>query len=812
MLSILSALPFFYTAVATPQLNFAFNSQLPPVARWGESYTYTISEDTFVSDDGSEISYSAANLPSWLTLNDRTLSGTLENGTGVSSATFQLTAIDSTGNTTTDCVLQLTDTPAPTYSASALEAVLASSGPVANADSAVLTPNKPFSIQFPNNFFGSDGRSVVGHYAVTSGHSPLPIWLEFDGSSGLFSGTAPAVNSEIAKAQTFSVLYIVSTYSGFESAAAEFSLLLGANVLSMNVSSDPVNATVGQLFSYDVPLSEITLNGESIQKANLSASYASIPSNASSWLSFDNSSYVLSGTPPSSAAGYNYTVTIDVVDSYQDAVSWDVLVEVAAQNNETVFSTSSLPSANATRGGWFQYSLSSYVLNKDATLELDESTPDWLSLNNDNFTISGLVPGNFTSGTVSIVATDLSKRSVEDDASVSAHFEIYGSGIILSSSSSSSALSSATSTLSGSSATLVTSTSLTSPLTTTVESTGTRSASITSSERTITSSTATASSSAASAIVPISKKSSNGVAIGCGVGIPVGLVAIAAVLLVFFCRRRRRNNKKSLEGGDDGKGNGRESTYISEPTPTGHGLAVTPVFRRSTGDESSLYDDALEYPDDRDDGTICTSDQKTKEEGVVDYGDNGEHDESPQRASTINFMAMDNNSQGTLSPASDTEMPPIPEQHDEDEAPNRPRESWRYTNTDDRRWQDNRLSNSSLASVVPPEMSSVQLASSEFHALPRESSSGNIQALSRSSSQYTALHSKSGSRASEQSSDHDLTDDSGYNFKQYIDEEGRVTWRKAENGGSATLNTVNLDRRPSQVNTPEGDKGEFVFV
>ena len=813
---------------ATPELNFAFNAQLPPVAHWGQSYTYTISSDTFISSDGTEITYEASGLPSWLQLSGRTLSGTLEDGSGDSTATFQLTATDGSGSTTSNCTLQLTDQAAPTFSASQLEAVLSSSGPVANSQSAVLTPNKEFEITFPAGFFSTDGN-VIGHYAVTSGHSPLPIWLNFDGASGVFSGVAPPVNSEIAQAQNFSILYIISTFNGFESAAAQFSLLLGANVLSMNVTTDHVNATVGKELSYDVPLSEVTLNGQSIQQSDLSSAFASIPSDADSWLSFDNSTYVLSGIPPESASGDSYTVSIDIVDKYQDAVSWDVVIDVASQNNETVFSTSSLPSASATRGGWFEYSLSSYVLNQDVTLQLDGSSPSWLHLSNDNLTISGQVPGNFDSGTVSISAVELSKRAITDkDTSASAHFDIYGSGPIISSSLSASlsastsanrsSFFSASASVSASlsaSRNFSASASASASFSASISASASASASASFSASTVTatrsatrtSQSASASSSGAAVIPPVKKSSSNGVAIGCGVGIPVSLIAFAAVFLVFFCRKRRRERRDGLESGPS-HGDDNDTSYISEPKPAAKGMDVTPVFRTSTSGESSLYDDALEYPDEGDDGTIGSYDAKKDDKEVE------QDDESPQRASTMNFMAMDNTSQGTLAQGSDNEMLPIPEHHSEDEIANAPRESWRYTNTDGRRWQDNRLSNSSLASVRANDPPSVQLANMDYATVPRDASSGILHRVSRSSSSYSGAPSRSESKASNPSIDneHDLTDDSGYNFKQYLDDDGQLVWRTEEEGGKATLNNVSLDRKPSKVKTPEGKKGEFVFV
>lgn len=887
------------TASATPDLSFAFNSQLPPVAKWGSSYSYELAPDTFRSSEGS-ITYSSPDLPSWLSINGRTLSGTPSGGSGESTITFELVASDSTGNSSNDCTLLITDSDLPTYSESDLEEVLKDSGPVANPDSAVLVPDQKFEIKFPSSFFTSEGN-VIGHYAVTGDHSPLPNWLQFDGGSGTFSGTAPSVNSQIAQAQQFSVIYIVSTYEGFASTGAEFNLLLGANIFSMNVSTDHVNATAERDFSYSVPLNEITLNGEPVTSANLSSAKADIPEEAQSWLKWDDDAFELSGTPPDSAAGSQYTVEIDIADKFNDAVSWDVAISVTSENNQTVFTDSSLSPANATRGKWFEYDMSDYIINKDIELSLS-SNVKWLSVNNDNFTLSGMVPRNFDKANVNITASTKSsnnknKRSggastsrlTSQEAhsdSLSASLELYGVGPMMSSSSVSSLMSRTTSHSHSRSSSYRT-----------ISSTNSRSSSATSTGASGSSRTGTATGTSASTASGLnmpngSKKNSNNhaVAIGCGVGIPLGVIALAALIILLFCCRRRRKAARGAPGGEDGpedKAVGADDSNISAPRPSSMGMAMAPVFRNNSH-SSDEFMDAVEYPGELpggDEKTVYSAADKEKDLGTPDSMKEPRQGwDSPKHASTMNFIHMDDgdehSDQDTIASLNGLNPPGPqgtmahdvpPQDEDGDVLGEVPRESWRHTNMGERRWQDARLSQSSLASIVPTEPPTVLMAQGEFaenmaqsqelhqrllaeqeqqrggtqtNTVPplvpqpaasqnpnrqsdmqREYSSGVLHRVgSHSSSVYSnsvrnTLSDDIGDHyrtesSTESSHSHELSDDSGAaNFRAYRDENGELHWREeTDNAAGTKLNNVGLDRKPSAAKTPKGDQGEFVFV
>lgn len=792
---------------ATPSATFPFNNQLPPVARYGEQYSYTFCTDTYTSSE--QIYYSAPDLPSWLKFDaeSKTLSGTPpaeDSSQGDQQVHFNLQASDSTGTLVSPCFLQLSNVPAPQVkSDDALIQVLEAAGNTSDAQSLVLRPGQPFELTFPSDFFTSNGQDVIGHYSVTGDHAPLPIWLNFDGGSGKFWGTAPSVTSDIAPAQSYSILYIDSTYQGFSSASVEFNLKLGAHILVANITTESLNVTVGKSFEYQIPVSDVQLDGQPISHQDVSNVVATLPDNAD-WLNFTAANGgVLAGTAPSEAANQTFEVKIDLFDKYNDTVSFTVDIQVQDNpSNKTVFSASSLKPANVTQGEFFVYSISDFLLTKDnVEIDVDTNNNDWLSYNSGNYSLQGMAPDTFNQTDVTFKA----KVDGEDNYSgLDATLPLMG---VVNLSKASKTVSSSAPTSSGSTKTHSTATV-----------------------------TATSTSSASATPVPQKKKSSNtGVAVGCGVGIPLGLIAIAALVFLLWRRRKKQNQaaaagdieSRSVEDGSPG------SKEISNPVLAADSMLMAPVFKVESG---SSTDSA---------GTAVGVDEKKMQ------------DNDPQRRSTFNFLKMDgdNDDAHTLTNVQPMEALPVPQNnrvqsvatsHYSDSgagaglaAADVPRASWRHTNIGERRWQDARISYSSLASIEsadgPP---TVQLASSEFAApnrvMPREESSGIMQKLGSHSSSLAA-HAEVDGEATprpvgsmgtfaafrgEDAGPNDVddayhtassgsdSDDSSVAIRPWRDSQGEMRW-KGKNAMSA-----DVERKPSQVGhkPPQGERGELAFI
>ncbi|CAN6635978.1 hypothetical protein TRVA0_015S01816 [Trichomonascus vanleenenianus] len=418
----LLALAAFFAAQAsigsaTPSINYPFNNQSPPVARYNENYTYQIPFDTFSSSDPSNLVYSVNSSPAWLSFDSssRTLSGAPPQGGADSTVYFNLVATDSTGSSSSNCTLVVTDSPAPQLqSSSSLASVLSSVGPTAGDAGLVLTAGQQFTIQFPSNFYTEpqgSSKQIIGYYAYQDTHTPLPIWLNFNADAMQFTGTAPTINSNIAPAQEFGVCLSVSDVSGFSSNEVVFHLIVGAHQFTSNLTIDGINATVGRQFTYQIPFDKMSLDGTSVQRANLS-SIAVNNTNSGDWLQLNSSTGVLSGTPPTAG---QQVFSVSVSDEYSDLIEYLLAIDVQAaadarNANATIFTSETLGVVNATRGTFFQYSLEDKLLvgnstnnkkkrdtsdNKD--LEISASyNLDWLAYHSSNYSFTGWVPQNYS--------------------------------------------------------------------------------------------------------------------------------------------------------------------------------------------------------------------------------------------------------------------------------------------------------------------------------------------------------------------------------------------------------------------------------
>ena len=109
VMRILTLLLFIAVSTAAPGVYFPISSQIPPIARIGEPFSFVFSKSTFTSS--SDITYSLTNSPGWLSIDNgaRRLYGTPKEadiGSGeVVDIPVGLVATDETGSTTLDITL-----------------------------------------------------------------------------------------------------------------------------------------------------------------------------------------------------------------------------------------------------------------------------------------------------------------------------------------------------------------------------------------------------------------------------------------------------------------------------------------------------------------------------------------------------------------------------------------------------------------------------------------------------------------------------------------------------------------------------------
>ncbi|KAK9461819.1 uncharacterized protein V1516DRAFT_622603 [Lipomyces oligophaga] len=512
--------------LGSPSLDFPISEQYPPVARLNKAYSFTLSSNTFTTSSEGSLSYSASQLPSWLSFDDSSLvfSGTPSSDSDLGYPVFTITATDSadSSNTTDEATLVVVSSTSPSVAISCAEQLQENFTTYA-ADGISLPAGSTFTLAFSAGTFKGNVSAI---YGLSSGNSPLPNWISFGESDLTFYGTTPSLSSTIAPPLSFDFVMVASDVDGFSAVSSPFSISIADHSLAAVQSSASVNATENTGFSTSL---NVTLDDISISSSNISSV---VVNGTESWMDFDKSTLTLSGTPDSNDVGESSEVVVTVTDVYGDAVTLTLSVFVVSNSSDTdgvdeeYFFTESLGNLTASRGKYFQYQLPVNSSDTDIS-EVSvafEPSESWLSYDSSNYTLSGTVPATLSSVKVSVTV-----KTTDNDKHTAAMFYINGKGHVVLSTSTSSHRHSATSRGLSSSTSLVS-------LTTTTSSASTTSSSITT----------------AAATNAVSKSSSNhkAVAIACGVVIPLAIILAALLLYYCFCfaggaARNRRSRSSS---------------------------------------------------------------------------------------------------------------------------------------------------------------------------------------------------------------------------------------------------------------------------
>lgn len=405
-------------AYAAPANSYPLAIQYPPIIQYGQPYSYQLPTDTFTSSI-SAVEYSVDGLPDWLSFDSssRTISGTApetyNDGKGDNLLWFELIGTDTTGETPVNSSLLLTDVGVESqYSPGSFQTLVESSVPFQDSDSIVLTALQSFKIKIPTTLFTSDSDSnPISYYtALTQSHSPLPIWINFNSETLEFTGTAPAVNSEIAPGQVFALSLLPVQKYGFSSSAANFDLVLGAHPFYTNISSVTETVTPGTFFSYDIPFDEFVLDGEELTQAKTSSISLNVTDD--SWLSSNATSVF--GTVPKDFNDTDYLVKVENI--FKDIVSFSLTLhslinETELETTQDIFNTSSTKlDVNATIGEYFQFTLPDSLINNhnaDISASINPTLP-WITFHQQNNTFNGFVPDSFSGATVTLTGEDKS--------------------------------------------------------------------------------------------------------------------------------------------------------------------------------------------------------------------------------------------------------------------------------------------------------------------------------------------------------------------------------------------------------------------
>ncbi|KAM0555018.1 hypothetical protein ACHAPJ_006366 [Fusarium lateritium] len=391
-----------------PTVNFPINSQLPPVARVDEPFSYTFSQFTFRSD--SNITYSLGDAPEWLSIDseERRLHGTPTNGSVpkgvVVGQTIEVVADDGNGSTSLTSTLVVSRNKSPSIKTPLLDQ-LENFEDYSPPSSLISYPSTEFSFSFDSETFEYQ-PNMINYYATSGDGSPLPAWMRFDAGSLTFSGKTPSFESLIQPPQTFGFELVASDVVGFSAVSVSFSVIVGRHKLSADNPSITMNTTRGKKLIYEGLAENIKLDNKPVKIENIEVSTDNMPD----WLSLNKETWKIEGTPEKSDHSTNFTITFR--DSYQDTLN-----VYATVNVETDLFRSTFDDIEIEAGKDVIIDLQPYFWDPD-DISLDISIKpdkDWLKL--DRFNITGKAPKS-ASGNLKISVRASSRTSDDTETEV----------------------------------------------------------------------------------------------------------------------------------------------------------------------------------------------------------------------------------------------------------------------------------------------------------------------------------------------------------------------------------------------------------
>lgn len=393
---------------AAPSASFPINSQVPPIARVSEPFSFIFSSATFTSN--LPMTYSLLKAPKWLAIDSkaRRLFGTpreadVTSGDDVVGVPIEIVATDRTGSTTLSATLVVSKRPPPEVLIPSAEQV-PTFGPFSQPSSVLSYPEKPFSFAFSPKTFS---RTDLDYYAVTDDNSPLPAWISFDPEKLTFSGRTPPLSSLVEPPQTFGFQLVASDVPGFSALSVSFSVVVGSRQLTMNDSTFIINATLETAVSNSNLKGKIKIDGKEARPGDIaSTSTAGMPP----WLTFDKNTLEFNGTPPTNASSTAFPLILK--DAYGNALNMTVQVNMA-----TALFRGSLGDITLRPGSRLLLDLKPYLWRPSETeIELEtQPQAQWVRYDPDTMAISGDAPRTPSTSTILLKARAADSAETTDE-------------------------------------------------------------------------------------------------------------------------------------------------------------------------------------------------------------------------------------------------------------------------------------------------------------------------------------------------------------------------------------------------------------
>ena len=362
-----------------PVANLSLSNQ---ASQQGVAFSYALPAGLFTDPDNSgamTLSVRQANgtaLPSWLTFNGTTLSGTPLNA-NVGTLALVVVATDAFGDTATASlnvvVADANDAPKITLELPARAVAVGTS----------FTHTLPAFAVDPDAGNVSGSPSALSYSATLANGTALPAWLSFNAATLTFSGTPPAASAGPLDLR-------ITVTDGVAITTTNFALAIGSG--ASNTAPTVANviatqtATEDAAFLFTVPANTFTDGvGDRMTLAATLVGGAALPS----WLVFDPVSKSFSGTPLNNNAG-TLQVQVRATDIFGATVTTQFALNIANSNDAPTV-TGALTNDLIAEGAAFSKTIAANLFSDiDAgdTLTLSakraggDALPSWLTLSN----------------------------------------------------------------------------------------------------------------------------------------------------------------------------------------------------------------------------------------------------------------------------------------------------------------------------------------------------------------------------------------------------------------------------------------------
>lgn len=385
------------TAPSSPVLQ----SQTPNQS-WtsGQAISLALAAGTFQDPQNEALTYTAtlANgqaLPGWLMFDPAT-----DSFAGTAPATAQTLSIDVTA----------TDTSGLSASDIFTATIVAPPKLTDQTANQAWTEGSVDTLALPANTFTDPQNQPLTYAATLSSGAALPSWLQFNGATDSFSGTAPATAQSIAVAVT-------ATDASQLTATDIFTIAVVPPPPTVAVATPNQTWTDGQAIALSLPADTFAgPAGETLTYVATLANGQALPG----WLIFDPATASFSGTPM--AAAQTLSIAVTATDSSGQSAS------------ETFSATVIAPPAVTGRIAnqvWVEGSTDTLALPANtftdpqnqpltlsATLSNGAALPSWLQFDSATGIFTATAPATAQSISVAVTATDTSQLTATDVFSI----------------------------------------------------------------------------------------------------------------------------------------------------------------------------------------------------------------------------------------------------------------------------------------------------------------------------------------------------------------------------------------------------------